>query len=124
MVKNTILMFLVFGLIMLGCNREDSDAKKELVKLQKIEKLKKECRNNETIEEYIVKRIIPKQGNLKEISLIRKKDNKEAKINVEGFDDLKENSEVLVKVTVTDLSLNQKHSKELVAQEFLTIVDY
>jgi hypothetical protein len=58
------------------------------------------------------------------LAVIRKKDNKEAKINVEGFNDLQENSEILVKVSINDLSLNQKYSKELVAQEFLTIVYY
>jgi len=76
------------------------------------------------IEEWIVKKITPKRGNLKEISLIRKNDNKETKINVEGFDDLKEESEVLVKVSINDLSLNQKYGDKLITTEFLTIVDY
>jgi len=115
---------MIIGLSLIGCNKEDSDAKKELIKLQKIEKLKKECRNNETIEEWIVKKITPKPGNLKEISLIKKNDIKEAKINVEGFDDLKEEAEVIVKVSVNDLSVNQKYGDQLVATEFLTIVDY
>jgi hypothetical protein len=124
MVKNVIMFFLIIGLSFLGCNKEDSVKENERLKLQKIEKLKKGCSKNETIEEWIVKKITPKQGNLKEISLIRKNDNKETKINVEGFDDLKEESEVLVKVSINDLSLNQKYGDKLVATEFLTIVDY
>ena len=124
MVKNVIVFFLILGLSLLGCNKEDSVKENERLKLQKIEKLKKGCSKNETIEEWIVKKITPKRGNLKEIFLIRKNDNKETKINVEGFDDLKEESEVIVKVSVNDLSVNQKYGDQLVATEFLTIVDY
>ena len=124
MVKNVIMFFLIIGLSFLGCNKEDSVKENERLKLQKIEKLKKGCSKNETIEEWIVKKITPKRGNLKEISLIRKNDNKETKINVEGFDDLKEESEVLVKVSINDLSLNQKYGDKLITTEFLTIVDY
>jgi len=124
MVKNIILLFLILGLSLFGCSKEGSDAKKDLIKLQKIEKLKKECSSNETIEEWIVKKIIPKRGNTKEISLIRKNDNRETKIVAEGFNDLKEGSGVIVKVSVNDLSANQKYGDGTVAMEFLTIVDY
>jgi ribosomal protein L2 len=124
MVKKIILLFLIAGFSLIGCGKEDADSKKQLIQSQKIEKLKKECKNNETIEEWKVKKIISKPGNLKEISLIRKADGKESKIIVEGFNDLEEGTEVLVKVSVNDLSLNQKYGEELVAQEFLTIVDY
>ncbi len=62
--------------------------------------------------------------NGREVSLTALDKSAGQNIMVEGFSDLKPDMEVIVKISVADLSLNQKYGDSLVAKEFLTIVDY
>ena len=123
MSKKAIVLFMFLAFICTSCSG-DSEEKNRLIRMQKIEALKKNCKPNERIEEWQVKSITEKPADVKEIYLVASDKSKEQKIMVEGFNDLKPGMDVIVKIAVTDLSLNQKYGDSSVAREFVTIVDY
>jgi hypothetical protein len=124
MTKNAILLLIIiFSFMCTACNGE-SEKQKQDARIKKIETLKKNCKENEHIEVWKVKSINEKPGGVREVSLNALDKVAEQKIMVEGFNDLEPGMEVIIKVTVTDLSLNKKYGDSSVAREFLTIVDY
>jgi hypothetical protein len=124
MSKKVIVVFiLLLAFICTSCSGE-SEEQKQAARMKKIEALKKNCKENERIEVWKVTSIEEKRAGVKEISLTALDNSNQTKILQEGFNDLKPDMEVIIKISVNDLSLNQKYGDSSVAREFFTIVDY
>jgi hypothetical protein len=124
MSKKGIAVFILFLAFFCSSCSGESEEQKQTARMKKIEALKKTCKENERIEVWKVKSINEKPGGVREVSLTALDKTAVQNIMVEGFGDLKPDTEVIVKISVTDLSLNQKYGDSSVAREFLTIVDY
>ena len=118
-----IILFILFAFVCVACSG-NSDEQNQLMRAKKIEALKKDCKPNERIEVWKVKSVTDISGGAKQVDLTSLDGSDEANIFVEGFDNLKPDMEVIVKISVNDLSLNQKYGPGVAAREFVTIVDY